>query len=264
MTHQKPTQEELEAQIKETQEKLEEPEKEEVKDEEKETPPQEPEKKEEPPKEEEKEDATEEEEKKEDVDYKKKFSESSREALKIRAKDRRLNKGIDEAINSTVDDPTEEELASEFTDWDVMSETEKKLAKETVKNRKFREHIAQARSEAKKIEKWNDEVDKYTDDPQTLIDNPALEGKLEEFKVFATEEENNSVPFKLLVSAFLYKHATSQTKKKGKMIEVDNQGGKDITPKSDKISLTEAQALMKTDYRKYVQLLKAGKIDMNI
>ena len=136
--------------------------------------------------------------------YKKKFSDSSRENQKIYAKNRVINKALADAED--VPEPTEEELSKEFKDWDVMSDTEKTLAKETVISRNWRKVISQAKEQATKIEKWNDSVESFVDDPKTLIDNPELEGKTDEFRTFATEETNNSVPFKILVSAFLHEH----------------------------------------------------------
>src|SRR3990167_10017765 len=71
--------------------------------------------------------------------YKKKFSESSRENQKIYAKNRVINKALADAED--VPDPTEDELVKEFTDWDMMSDTEKVFAKETVISRNWRKTI---------------------------------------------------------------------------------------------------------------------------
>ena len=185
----KATKEELEASLKKTQEKADL----EVKDEEKEIEKikekveLEEETKEEEVEEEKVEEKVDEEvvEEKEEPDYKEKFSESSREAQKIHAKNRKLNEGISKAgeIN-TVDD---EELKAEYPDWDVMSETEQKLARKNLINDKRFAVVVKATEEAKKIEKWGDDVDTFVEDPKTLVDNPALEGKIDEFKTFAND-----------------------------------------------------------------------------
>jgi len=193
-------------------------------------------------------------------DYKKKFTQSSTEALKIRAKARRLNKAIGDA--EEVPDPTEEELKDEFRDWDVMSNTEQRLAKEAVISKRYRQRISEARVEAKKIDKWSDDVEKFVEDPKTFVTYSELEGKQDEFKVFANEEENNSVPFKILVGAFLHEGSKGVKKKKGKMFE-QGTGGPSTPHKSkgNKISMADARLLMKNDYKKYKKLLVAGKID---
>lgn len=197
-------------------------------------------------------------------DYKKKFSESSKEAQKIVAKNRKLNQAIDEA--NEVVEPTEDEMQAEYEDWDLLDDTNKKIARETSMNMKRFSLISKARIETKKIEKWDEDVAKFVDDPQTLIDNPELEGKIPEFMVFANEESNNSVPFKVLVGSFLHEQSkTAKPKSKGAMFP-DGSGGPNDKgkPKGDKITVEESEVLRKTNYNEYVRLLKAGKIETTI
>ena len=167
--------------------------------------------------------------------------------------------------NPTPNKPTEEELEKEFAEWGVMNETEKMLAKETVISRKWRSVISQAKNQATKIEKWNDSVDSYIDDPKTLNDNQELEGKTEEFREFAKDEANNSVPFNILVSAFLHEQSKGKQPSKGRMFP-RGSGGSNEKPqhKSDKLTLEESRQLRETDYGKWKEYLRAGKIDMSI
>lgn len=196
-------------------------------------------------------------------DEKKKSAASARENQKIYAKNRVINKALVDA--DEIPEPTEEELVKEFPEWDVMSDTEKTLAKETVISRSWRQAISKAKEQATKIEKWTESVETFIDDPATLTDNPELEGKTNEFKVFATEESNNSVPFKILVSAFLHEHSKNKVQHKGKMFENGSGGPNEKpTPKSDKISLEESRRLRETDYTKWKEYNDAGKIDYNI
>src|SRR3990167_5485535 len=95
--------------------------------------------------------------------YKKKFSASSREAQKLQAKNRVINKALAEAEDVT--EPTEEELAAEFSDWELMSDIEKTFAKETVVSRNWRKVISQAKEQATKIEKWNESLEVFIEDP---------------------------------------------------------------------------------------------------
>lgn len=196
-------------------------------------------------------------------DYKEKFSESSREAQKIQAKNRTLNDGISKA--SEINDVTEDELKKEYPDWDVMSETERKLAKKNMINDKRFEIVTKATNDAKKIEKWGDDVAKFISDPKTLIDNPELEGKTDQFKSFANEATNHSVPFKILVSAFLHDlSVNAKPKSKGKMFETGSGGANEKPRTSDKLTMDEARNLMRTDYKKFKDLLIKGKIIMDI
>ena len=194
---------------------------------------------------------------------KQKLAASARENQKIYAKNRVINKALADAED--VPEPTEEELAKEFTDWDVMSDTEKVFAKETVISRNWRKTIAQAKEQATKIEKWNESVEDFVDNPVTLTDNPELEGKTEEFKAFAQEEANNSVPFKLLVSAFLHDHTTNKPNNKGRMFERGSGGPNDKPqPKDGSITLEEGRKLRETDYNKWKEMLAAGKIKSDL
>lgn len=193
----------------------------------------------------------------------KKLSASARENQKIYAKNRVINKALADAED--VPEPTEEELTVEFKDWDIMSEVEKALAKETVISRNWRKTIAQAKEQASKIEKWNESVETFVDDPKTLIDNPDLEGKTEEFKEFATQEANNSVPFNVLVPAFLHTHSSGKQPNKGRQFERANGGPNDKPkPKDGKITLEEARKLRETNYEKWKEYNNAGKIDYDL
>lgn len=195
--------------------------------------------------------------------YKNKFKASSREAQRIAAKNRVMNQAIIDAEG--IPDPTEEQLQKEFTDWDVMNETERTLAKETVISRSWRQAISQGKEQATKIERWNESVEQFVDDPKTLIDIPELEGKTEAFQEFATRDENNSVPFHTLVGAFLYEHSKENKPHKGRMFETGSGGPNDKPkPKDGKISLEEGRRLRETNYDKWKELNAAGKIDYDV
>ena len=192
-----------------------------------------------------------------------KLSASAREVQKINAKNRVLNQAIIEA--DEIPEPTDEELQVKYPDWDVMSEVERKFAKETEISVQWRTKIKEASNQATKIVKWNESVETYAEDPKTLADNPELEGKTELFKEFAQRDENNSVPFGILVSAFLHEDAKAKVSNKGKQFETTTGGGSE-KPKLNKgtISLEDSIKLRDTNYDKYKELLKAGKIESDL
>jgi hypothetical protein len=195
-------------------------------------------------------------------DLEKKLSASAKENQKIYAKNRVLNKAIVEADQMA--EPTEEELMVEFPDWDVMSDTERKLAKKSVVSDRWTNKIKEASNQVAKIEKWTESVDTFADDPQTLIDNPELEGKTDAFKEFATREANNSVPFNILIGAFLHEQS-KVVKHEGKMFEVAGGGPIDKgKPNTGKLTIEEGRKLRETNYDKWKELLIAGKIESEI
>jgi len=194
---------------------------------------------------------------------KKKSSASARENQKIYAKNRVINKALTDADD--LPDPTEEELTKEYPDWDVMSDIEKTLAKETAISRNWRKVISDAKEQATKIEKWNESVDEFIDDPITLNNNPGLEGKTDEFRTFATQEINNSVPFNILVSAFLYENGKGKSSNKGRMFERGSGGPNDKPqPRTGKITLEEARKLRETNYNLWKDKLNAGLIESDL
>ena len=252
--HAKPTTEDLDAKIKEAEEAIE---AEKSKEDPKPTP-KEPVEKQADPSEEAKDKL------KEEIKTKdKKLSASAKENQKIYAKNRVLDKAIIDAEEAP--EPTTKELKAEYDDWDVMSDTEKKFAKETVISRNWRDSISKAKEQTKKIVKWEESVSTFINDPKTLNANPELEGKGEAFKKFASEETNNSVPFRILVGAFLHENSSGKTPNKGAMFPSGTGGIKERSnPKGDKVTLEEARAIRKDNYAEYKKLLNEGKIEMDI
>ena len=163
-----------------------------------------------------------------------------------------------------VQEPTEEELKAEYSDWDEMTDTEKRLAKRSLHDSKKLQAITESAKEFKDIDEWNNKVDKFLADPETLINHPALDGKEEDFKAFVTTKTSRmGADFEDLVASFLYAESQKPpVKNKGKMFE-NGSGGKDgkIKPKNDKISVADSIIIRKTNYKKYLELLKAGKIE---
>lgn len=200
-----------------------------------------------------------EEENKEDVDYRKKFANSTREAQILADKQRKMAEAYDKA--NTLPEPTEEELRQEFPEWDTLDETAKKLAIKTLHNDKRFAVIETVQKEFKDIEAWKTKVDTFIDNPETLIANPELENKEEDFKIFANKQSRMGTSFDTLVSAFLYDVNKNTVKHKGKMFEDGGGGSKERKqPISDILSVEQGRALRLADYKKWTEYLRAGKI----
>lgn len=192
-----------------------------------------------------------------ETDYKKKFTESSREVQILRAKDKKINEAIEKA--TLLEDHEEDIIKKSYPDWDVMSETEKIFAKDNYKFRKALDSLSAITKESKDIHSWNKKVDEYIEDPKTLIDNPQLEGRQEEFKHFATKPTRRGVDFETLKSAFLFEVNEKKTNHKGSMFPTGSAGTNEKSSK-DKLSVMEGRQLMKVDYKTYIKYLKEGKI----
>jgi hypothetical protein len=196
---------------------------------------------------------------------KKKFSESSRESQVLLMGKKQLEDQIDEA--QSMPEPTEEELTEEFPEWEALSDFEKRIAKDSFHNKRINDRIREIRNQQKEAEKKVneriEEIDSFMAKPEVLEKFPQLQGKEEEFRRFSTKTTRLLVDLEDLTKLFLME-MPQPTKNKGKMFETGSGGPNERPqPKSDKISIDEARRLMQTDYKKYKEYLLAGKIDMS-
>lgn len=196
----------------------------------------------------------------EDNDLKKRYTESTREAQKLFSDKVKINEAIEQGKN--LPEPTEEEMKVKYGEWDIMSDIEKRLAKDTYISTRRLELIDQASQESRDIQKWHEKVDSFIDNPENIIKHPALDGREDDFKIFAADKLSRGVAFEILVPAFIQAQAGKQpVAHKGKSFETGASGGQDRPkPKDGKISLATAEALKSSNYSKYKEYLLADKI----
>lgn len=193
---------------------------------------------------------------------KKKAAASAREAQVLHSRTKKYDEAVEEA--EKVEPPTDADMEDKYgkEEWEDMSEGSKQLAREAwVSNKRF-EIMSKASKEGRDIEKWNGEVDTFLKDPKNLNKYPVLEGKQEDFKVFALKPTRRGLDFEDLVLAFKGDLADNPPKKnKGQMFEKGSPGQKDKPkPKDGTISAAQGAALRKTDFKKWKEMLKAKKI----
>lgn len=199
-------------------------------------------------------------------DYKKKWIAEAKESQVIAFNKKEFETQIEEAQN--MPEPTDDQVRAEFKDYDLLSEFEQQMAKEATHNRLIKRAIADISNKQKeataKIGERIQEVEVFAIDPEILKKFPKLEGRQDEFKVFATKPTRLNLD--LEDAAGLFSIALPEpTKHKGQMFEQGTGGANDkLKTKEDKISLDEARILMNTDYKKYKELLLAGKIEMDV
>jgi hypothetical protein len=195
------------------------------------------------------------------IDYEEKFRNSSRQAQLEGYKNKELNKAIIEA--SKITDIPEEELIKEIKDWELMTDTEKRLSKDNLINKRKFDLINKASDKFKEVDEWDEKADKFVKDPIVVANNPEIEGKEEDFKAYANNPERRNTPFDVLLSAFLHDvEKIEKPKHKGKMMESGSAGpNTPIKPKSNKIPFNQAMIMKQTNYNDYVKNLKAGNIE---
>ena len=195
-----------------------------------------------------------------EIPYKKKAIAQGKENIVLHGKQKKMNDAIDEANN--IPDPTEEEMRVEYPEWDDMTETEKKTALKTIKNDRRFAILQRARASERDIEDWNTKVEVFAKDPKTLVSHPELEGKMDEFAMYAMGESRRGVALDILVSAFLHDETKTMKPKKGAMFPAGGGGrGGKPKPKTTKIGLDEARTLRQSNYPEYLKKLRAGEID---
>lgn len=191
----------------------------------------------------------------------KKLKNSSAESLVLYERNKQMADAIDKA--SEVSAPTTEDMQKEYSDWDIMSDFEKKMATDNEWNKKKLGTISDATSKFKDFEKWQSNVELFLEDPTNLANNPELEGKEDEFRLYALKPTKRGVDFDTLVGSFLYTASkNAPAKNKGAMFEKGTSGSSHKSkPKSDKITVEQARILRKTNYSQYKKYLTAGKIE---
>ena len=203
---------------------------------------------------------TEETEERPTQDYKKKFIESTREAQVLYAKNKKLNEAIENTTKIAA--PTDDELKETYPDWEVMSDFERKMAKDSLINKRRFAALAEVTKDFKDYDRWQKKVNEFVTDEVNLTKYPELDGRSDEFKLFASKPTRRGVSFGDLVAAFAYTESKSRpAKKKGKMFETGSKGDKNIKKRSNKLSIEQGRRLRLKDYSKWKQLLKAGKIE---
>jgi hypothetical protein len=205
-------------------------------------------------------------EEKPEIDYKKQYIASTREAKVLYSKDKAMNQAIEQA--NALHEPTDKEMIASIPDWDVLSDFEKRLAKDTELNKRQMKVLHQASQAGKPIAEWYDKVDKFIEDPKTLIANPDLEGKQEEFRMFASKETRRGVDFEDLVKAFLYDIGQEEAKKpknKDEMFPRGSGGPSTKEESGNKISTEEMTRIRESNYKLYKEKLKqikAGTLEL--
>lgn len=199
----------------------------------------------------------------ETVKLKKKLSASASENQIIYAQNQKMNDAIDKAAE--VPEPTDQELLQEFPDWEGMSDTEKKLAKNSMHTDRRLKAITAASKDFKDLKQWQSKVTEFIENPETLTKNPLLDGKEDDFKLYALKPTRRGVDFEDLVAGFLYSNSAAKPKHKGQMFPTGSGGDKKtVVPKSNKLTVTEAAQLRQTNYTEYRRQLRAGNIDNTV
>ena len=200
------------------------------------------------------------------VDYKEKYSESSKESLTQYFKNKKLTAVIEEA--NALPEPTEEEMVvyakMHGTDYEYLDDFQKSLLKETLHNKMKFDKVNEVVKDSKDIDAWADKVVAFVDSVEAIAKYPLVEENADEFKKFCMKAQRRGMDLEDLATSFLYGLASVPTKKsKGSMLlSGGGSGGKAEKP----VGLTDEDAknIRLSNPKEYRRLVKAGKIKIEI
>lgn len=189
------------------------------------------------------------------VDYEKKFKESQKENELMREAEAARVRAEQESTK----EPTDSELKQAFPSWDIYDDTQKEFARRTFGAERT---AASARAIAQKLsddQSWNASIE------VVVTSDPALQGKEQAFRQFASQPKYRNVPMDLLVSAFLQKAPPSETPRTTPKpgLEPGNGGPRD-SEKPKTLTTEQLTALRTTSPKAYQDYLKTHDIDVDV
>jgi hypothetical protein len=188
-----------------------------------------------------------------EIDYKTKFAESTREAQILAAQleaERAKNARRDASA------PSDTELQTEYPEWEYMSDTEKKLARQSFTATKTATALLQDKQEREEQARWNTELE------LAIAKEPALLGKEQGFKEFASKPTHRGAPLDVLVDAFLHKSGAVPPKTPTPSAPglESGQGGPREPLKPKGTSAEDLKNLRENDYPAYLEYIKKHEI----
>ena len=188
------------------------------------------------------------------VDYEKKFADSTRENQILQA---RLAEEERKRQESTKE-PTDSEYRAAFPDWDLLDDSQKSDKRRILNAERTSFRAEQIARELQSERSWNTSLE------LAIASTPALQGKEDAFKKFASKPQYKDVPMELLVSSFLGTQSVTEPPKPTPKPGLETgQGGPKETPKPKSLSMDDLEALRKSDYKAYEAYIKTHPIEFN-
>lgn len=193
------------------------------------------------------------------TDWKARYAGSTREAQVLASKNKQVTDAITKA--GELPEPTDEEMRTELgDDWDIMDDTQRRIARRaTLADRRF-EIINKASQEGKKTDEWVDRVRTYSQDPQVVLKFPQIEGREIEFVQFCSLPSRVGVDLEDLVKAFTFDIKPVEPKRQN----LFERGTGGHAPAQKEMTVEEISFLRTNNPKKYKELIKSGKIKIEI
>lgn len=185
------------------------------------------------------------------VDYKKKFSESSREAQRLLDETKRLEgekTELESKLEQSNENSFDDELSKKYPNWDEMTETEQTI----VRNQ---EKLDQRLAVSEEEKAWEKDYLKAKEE------FPQLKEFEDDFKTFCYKYPR-SVDASTLAPAFLRQKGVSLEKQEtpDRIGLEKSTGGTKPDKQAGQYSQEDIKRLRDADYEKYLKLVKNGRI----
>jgi hypothetical protein len=158
----------------------------------------------------------------------------------------------EKARRELTNNPTDSDLKAAFPEWEYMSATEQRLARESFTARRTSEALLAKEHEREAQTRWN------TDLELAAAKYPSLLGKEQPFKQFAGKKQYRGTPIEVLVDAFLHKAsspATPSTPTPAAPGLESGTGGPKTPEKPKLLSGTELKNLRETNYKAFKEYI---------
>lgn len=187
------------------------------------------------------------------------YADSSREALVLYSKNKKLTDTIIESKAITA--PTDEEMAvycrengAEFEELDDLSKNI--MRKNFVFEKRFAK-IDEVSDASKALDMWVGKVEAFIDDPDNAQKYPAIVANAEDFKAYCLKQDKQNIDLDLLSAGFLFNNPRSKLKNNGSLLL--NRGSSKETPNKPKgITIEDLARIRLTDPSRHKALIKSG------
>lgn len=193
------------------------------------------------------------------IDYEAKFKGSSAEARILALRNATYEKKIEEA--ESLSDPSDDECRSEYGEtWDEKDDMDKKVYKQILKDKKYKEIVRAIHKEQKADKEYMDKVAAFAVTPDVIKQFPELEGNEAAFVEFASKPTRRNLDLEDVAVIF---KGTRQAKGKvppGELFPTATTSQTKQNPNPTKLDADKMGTLRKVDQKAYQELVRSGKV----
>lgn len=197
-----------------------------------------------------------------EIDYKKKFSDSTRRNQIVESQFKELQKVLGDITKQEI--PTDEEMVALVPDWEYLTDREKNGERKLIVLERRQNHMLNT------FTSIANETETYSQLEAFVGTEPRLKGKETDFYEFATDPRNKGASMEVLVNAFLFETTpivdttpvVTPVPEVPPSLERGNPSGNmpPIPTGNQEMSEDELKLLRTTDPRKYNEMIRTGKI----